>query len=121
MTSEPLGKPVIFTHFEDENLYHYFIVGQAAVAAVIFLINEIPINWFSKKQASVKAATYGSEFVAARIVTDQIIGLHLTLKLLDVAIKGKSYLFGDNQSVIIRATIPHSAFKNAIISLAITE
>jgi hypothetical protein len=37
------------------------------------------IEWFSKKQANVETATYGSEFVAARICVEQIIDLGNTV------------------------------------------
>jgi hypothetical protein len=33
----------------------------------------LSIGWYSKKQTTVQTATFGSEFVAARIATDQII------------------------------------------------
>jgi len=69
-----------------------------------------------------KTATYGSEFVAARIATDQIIDLRTSLRYLGVPLVKQSktflsddsrdtpsYLFGDNKSVITSATIPHSS------------
>jgi hypothetical protein len=56
----------------------------------------------------VETATYGSEFVAARVATDHIIDLRTTLRYLGVPILGKAYMFGDNQSVITSSTIPHS-------------
>ena len=110
MAPVPLGKPVVLTHYKDANLFHDLITGRA-VTGVLHLINKTPIDWFSKKQATVETATYGSEFVAARIATDQIIDLRITLRFLGVPIKGKSYLFGDNQSVITSSTIPHSSLK----------
>ena len=72
------------------------------------MINGTLVDWFSKRQDIVEIATYGSEFVAARITTEQIIDLSTTLRYLDVAIKGKAYTFSDNQSVITSSTIPHS-------------
>ena len=53
-------------------------------------------------------ATFGSEFVAARIATDQIIDLGYTLMSLGVPIRSKSYMFGDNKSVVDSASIPTS-------------
>ena len=35
----------------------------------------------------------------------------MTLRFLGVPLLGKSYLFGDNQSVITSSTIPHSSLK----------
>ena len=78
------------------------------VTGVLHLINGTPIDWFSKRQDTVETATYGSEFVAARIAMEQIIDLRNTLRYLGVPMKGKAYMFGDNQSVITSSTIPHS-------------
>ena len=45
---------------------------------------------------------------AARIATDQIIKLRYTLMYPGVPIRSKSYMFGDNKSVINSASIPTS-------------
>ena len=84
---EPLGKPVILSHFVDANLFHDISTGRA-VTGVLHLVNQTPIEWYSKKQATVETATYGAEFVAARIATDQIIDLRSTLRYLGVEVKG---------------------------------
>ena len=55
-----------------------------------------------------ETATYGSEFVVARIATEQIIDLRTTLRYLGVAIDGPAFLFGDNQSVVTSSTVPSS-------------
>jgi hypothetical protein len=65
----PLGKLVIFTHYVDANLYHNVLTGRS-VTGVLHFLNGTPIDWFSKKQATVESATYGSEFVAARTCID---------------------------------------------------
>ena len=68
----------------------------------------LPLIWFSKRQDTVETATYGAKFVAAHIATKQIIDLRTTLRYLGVLIQGPGYMFGDNQSVIISSTLPHS-------------
>jgi hypothetical protein len=52
---------------------------------------------------------YGSEFVAARLATEQIMQLKYTLRSLGVPIDGTVWMFGDNHSVITSSTIPHSS------------
>ena len=104
---EALGNEVVTTTYVDANLYHDMITGRS-VTGVLHLMNGTPIDWFSKRQDTVETATYGSEFVAARIATEQIIDMRTTLRYLGVPIQGKSYMFGDNQSVITSSTIPHS-------------
>ena len=75
---EPLGKPVTMTHYQDANLYHDIITGRS-VTAILHFLNKFPIDWYSKKQATVKTATYGSKYISARTCVDQIMDLQTTL------------------------------------------
>ena len=93
--------------FVDANLMHDFTTGQSATG-VLHLLNQTPIDWFSKRQGQVETATYGSEFVAAHTSVEQIINLCYTLRMFGVPLDGPSWLFGDNQSVITSSTLPHS-------------
>ena len=77
-------------------------------------MNAIPSHWHTKRQATVKTATLGSEFVAARIATDQIIDLRYTLMYLGVPVRSKSYMFGDNKSVLDSASIPTSTLSKKL-------
>jgi len=99
----PLGNPVTLTHFVDANLHHDMLTGRS-VMGILHLVNQMPIDWFSKKQATVETATHGSEFVAARTCVEQIIDLRTTLRYLGVPIREKSRMFGDNKSVVDSAT-----------------
>jgi hypothetical protein len=67
-----------------------------------------PVDWFSELQSTVETATFGSECVAARTCTEQIMDLRLTLRYLGVPIKGSSMVFGDNETVMTTAQVPHS-------------
>ena len=104
---KPLGKHVQTTHYVDANLHHDLATGKAVTAALHFL-NQTPIDAYTKGQSTVETATYGSEFVAARTAVDQIIDIRTTLRYLGVPIRDKSYMFGDNRSVVISSTIPNS-------------
>jgi hypothetical protein len=74
----PLRKQVILTHSVDAYLYHNVLTGRS-VTGVLHFFNGTPIDWYSKKHATVESATYGSEFVAARTCVEQIIDLRHTL------------------------------------------
>ena len=87
---KPLGKRVITT-FLDADLLHDIVTGKS-VTAVLHFVNTTPTVWFLKRQATVKTATNGSEFVASKNASD---------------------MFGDNKSVVMSSTIPQSIFKNA--------
>jgi hypothetical protein len=68
---EPLGKYITTTHYVDDNLMHDLVIGRS-VTATLHLVNKTPLDWYSKKQATVENATYGSEFVAAHTCVEQI-------------------------------------------------
>jgi hypothetical protein len=114
---EPLGKAVRCTTFVDVNLYHCHISGRA-VTGILHFLNGTPVDWFSKKQTTVQTATFGSEFVAARIATDQIIANRVALRYLGVPIEGHTILYGDNRSVVDNSTIPHSRLNKRHIALS---
>ena len=104
---EPLGAWVTLTHFVDANLMHDLVSGKS-VTGILHLLNKFPVDWHSKKQATVETATYGSEFVAARTCVEQIMDLRLTLRHLGVPIREKSHMFGDNKSVVDSANTVHA-------------
>ena len=104
---EPKGKHVTTTTYVDANLHHDQVTGKA-VTACLHIVNATPSHWYTKRHATVETATYGSEFVAARIATDQIIDLRYTLMYLGVPVRSKSYMFGDNKSLVDSASIPTS-------------
>ena len=103
----PLGNHVTLTHYVDANLMHNVVKGRS-VTGILHLANKTPIDWFSKKQATVETATYGSEFVAAHTCVGQIIDLRNTLRYLGVPIRDKSYMFGDNESVVNSSVQVHA-------------
>ena len=104
---EPLGESVTTTTTMDANLNHCLATGKSLTGCLHF-VNKTPVDWYSKKQATVETATYGSEFVAAKTATEQIMDIGQTLRYLGAPITTKSFLFGDNRSVVTSATLPHS-------------
>ena len=114
---DPKGKTVQIIVYKDANLYHDMVTGKAVTGILIFF-NGTLVDWYSKRQATVEAATYGSEFVAARIAVDQIVDCRLSLRYLGVPIEVKTIMFGDNQSVVTSSTIPTSALNKRHNALA---
>ena len=80
-----LGKYDTSTTYKDANLLHNLITGRS-MTGVIHFLNGTPKDWFAKKQGRVETSTYGSEFVAARIATEYMMDLKLTLRYLGVPI-----------------------------------
>jgi hypothetical protein len=99
---EPLGKYVTLSHYVDANLMQDITNGKS-VTGILRLINKTPLDWYSKKQATVETATYGSEFVAARICVEQIIDLRSTLRYLVqpvVLLPYKFYVFSTTYDLL---------------------
>jgi hypothetical protein len=102
----PRGKPVRTSTFEDANLMQDLTTGRP-VTGILHLVNSTLADWFCKLQGSVETATYGSEFVAARLSTEQIMDVRYTLRSIGAPLDGKAYMFGDNASVITSSTTLH--------------
>jgi len=105
---EPLGNFVTTTHYVDANLMHDMLSGKS-VTGILDFLNQTPIDWFSKKQPTVETATFGSEFVAARIATERVAELRLYLRYLGVPIREQSWMFGDNRTVVNQSTMPDAS------------
>jgi hypothetical protein len=76
----------------------------ASLAGILHLMNKMPINWYSKKQATAKMVTYESEFISAWMCINQIVDLHLPLRYLSIPIRDVSYMFRGNKTVIDSST-----------------
>jgi hypothetical protein len=92
------GNYVTLSHYVDANLMHDVTSGKS-VTGILHLVNMTPKDWYSKKQATVETATYGSEFIAARVCVEQIIILRTTLQYLGVLVRDKSYMCSDKSVV----------------------
>jgi hypothetical protein len=95
---EPLGNYVTLSHYVDANLMHDVTTGRS-VTGTLHLANKTFIEWYSKKKATVETATYGSEFVAARICGEQIIDVRNTLRYLGVPVIFR--VVGGNHTVVL--------------------
>ena len=104
---EPLGKSVTSTTYLDANLL-YDLITERSVTAVLHFFNPAPGDWYSNRQATHENATYGSEYVAGKTATEQIVDLRQTLRYLGVPIKSRAYMFGDNKSLVTSSMVPHS-------------
>ena len=57
-----LGKPIATTTTVDANLNHCLATGRSVTGCLHF-VNHTPIDSYSRRNATVETATYGSEFV----------------------------------------------------------
>ena len=70
----PLGKRIVISSYVDANLYHDLISGKS-VTGILHFFNKTPIDWYTKLQSTVETATFGSDYIAVRTCTEQIIDL----------------------------------------------
>ena len=82
------------------------------------MLNNAPIYWTSKRQGSVKTSSFGSEYTAMKECCEYSRGLRYKLRMMGIPIYGPTYIYGDNQSVLVNSTIPTSVLKKKSSSIA---
>ena len=66
------------------------------------------IDYHTKLQSTVETATFGSEFVAGRTATEQVMDIRQSFRYLGVPVETPTAAFGDNGTVVNAATTPHA-------------
>jgi hypothetical protein len=93
-------------------------VTRRSQTRIILYVNKAPINWYSKRQNTVKSATFGSEFIALKTAIDQIDGLRYKLHMFGIPLDGPTKVFCDNDAVVCNATHPESTLRRKHTSIA---
>jgi hypothetical protein len=81
-------------------------------------LNGTPVRWYSKRQNTIEASTFGSEFVALRIATEMNEDIRYKLRMFGVPIDGPTNGFCDNASVVKNVTRPESTLQKKHNSIA---
>ena len=102
-----LGEAVKITCYVDANHAGNMITRRSHTGFVIF-INSAPIIWWSKRQNTVESSTFGSEYVALRIATEQIIALRYKLKMMGIHVEDLADVLCDNEAVAKNSSTPES-------------
>ena len=97
---EARGREVIITCLVDAN-HASNQVDRRSQTGVLNFINKAPIQWFSKRQATVEASTFGAEFCAMKTAIEMIEALRYKLRMFGVPIDGQANIFCDNEAVYI--------------------
>jgi hypothetical protein len=85
---------------------------------VLLFCNKAPAIWFSRRQNSVEASTFGSEFTAMKNVVEMIETLRCKLRMFRVPIEGPTNVFCDNGAVCANATRLESSLTKKHHSIA---
>ena len=114
---EPRGKSVQTNVYSDSDHAGDRVTRRSQTGIMVF-INMSLVYWFSKRQNTVEASTFGSEYIAVRIAVEKIKALRYKLRMMDVPLDGPSNLFVDNQSVVKASMNPESTLSKKHVSIA---
>ena len=114
---EARGNAVVTTCFVDANHAGDKKDRRSQMGVLIF-INKAPIHWYSKKQSTVEASTFGAEFCAMRKAIEMVEGLHYKLRMIGVPIDGATNIYCDNEAVYKNTVVPESTLKKKHHSIA---
>jgi len=104
---EPLGNPVQVIAYVDAN-HAGNIKTRRSPTGVLIYINQAPIIWYSKRQNTVEASSFGSEYIALRICTEMVEALRYKLRCFGVTVEGPADVLCDNRSVVTNSSVPTS-------------
>ena len=107
---EPLGPAARITIWVDAD-HARDQLTRRSVTGIVVMVNGMVIKTVSKRQSTVETSTYGSELVAAKIATEAAIEFRYSLRMLGVPLDGPALMLGDNQSIVLNATVPSSVLK----------
>ena len=100
---EERGLAVVITMFCDA-AHAGNKVNRRSQTGILFFLQMAPIIWYSKKQETVEASTFGSELVALRIACEINDGLRYKLRMMGIPLTGPTNGYCDNQSVVHNAS-----------------
>jgi hypothetical protein len=114
---EARGKSVMTTCFVDADHAGCRVTRRSQTGILIF-VQRSPILWYSKRQNTVETSTFGSEFIAMKIATEQLEALRYKLRMMGVPVEGPTNVYCDNESVFKSAVFPESTLQKKHNSIA---
>jgi hypothetical protein len=112
-----MGQELDVAIFFDSDHAHDKVTVRS-ISRVIVMVGSTPIVWKSKRQGAVQTSTYGAEFSAMRLATEEAITIQYMLWSLGVGVSHPSHLSGDNTGVISNTTTPNATLKKKHIALS---
>jgi hypothetical protein len=106
----PRGKEVDLRLFVDSDHAGEKFTRLSRTGFVIYL-NMAPIVWFSKRQPTVESSVFLAEFVAMKNGIETCRGLRYKLRMMGVTLRGPTFVYGDNMSVVHNTQRPESVLK----------
>ena len=114
---EPRGESVQTTCYVDSD-HAGDLISRRSRTGVLIFCNRAPIIFHGKKQGSIEASSFGSEFSAMKTAVELVEGLRYKLRMLGCPIDGGTYILADNMSVVHNCSNPASTLKKKSNSIA---
>jgi hypothetical protein len=99
-------------------------VSQRSRTGFVIFLNYDMINWLSKKQSMVETSVFGTKFCPKKHGIENLCDIFYKLCMMGIPMKGASYVYGNNMSVVIDSSKPESTLKkksNSICYQAVRE
>jgi hypothetical protein len=106
---KPRGQRVTISAFVDANHARNIVTRHSHTGIIIYVQNAL-ILWYSKRQNTVEAATFGSEMVALQICKELIVAIWYKLRMFGVEVDGPANVFCDNHGFVKNVSILESTF-----------
>ena len=116
-TKEPRGYGFKIRAYVDSDHAGDSVTRRSRTGFIVYL-NSSPIFWTSKKQTSIETSSFGSEFIAMKVCCEYLRGLRYKLRMMAIPCDFPSYVYGDNQSVLVNSSKPFSVLKKKSSSIA---
>ena len=84
----------------------------------IIFLNRAPIIWYSKRQKTVEAYTFSSEFIAIKACIEHTTALRFKLRMFGVPVLDSNKILRNNESVVKNYSILDSTFYKRHRSIA---
>ena len=117
MMPEPRGISVSTTAYVDASHAANKVTRRSHTGFVIF-INRAPIIVYSKRQNTVEASTFSSEFIAMKACMEHITALRFKLRMFGIPVIDSTKILCDNASVVKNSTILSSTLNKKHSSIA---
>ena len=82
---EPRGNDATASCFIDAN-HAGNVKNRRSQTGILIFLHKEPVHWYSKRQSSVEASTFGAEFCAMRVAVEMIESLRYKLRMFSVPI-----------------------------------
>ena len=84
---------------------------------MLIFCNHSPIVFHSKKQGSIEASSFGSEFMAMKTGIELVEGLRFKLRMMGCPLDGATCVIAENMSVVHNCTRPNLVLKKKSCSI----